>query len=113
MYRDSWDISSQGPTAANSALAASHCLIVVCSPAAAGNHYVNEAVRWAFDQGPKLVVVKDGPRGAWAGDGKQTVGQLVKAQGAVVNGFVLYVVGEGIEKKKDDFAAEVAAMAKT
>ena len=47
------------------------------------------------------------------GDGKQTVGQLVKAQAAVVNGFVLFVVGEGIEKKKDDFAAEVAAMAKT
>ena len=47
------------------------------------------------------------------GDGKQTVGQLVKAQGAVVNGFVLFVVGEGIEKKKEDFAAEVAAMAKT
>ncbi len=47
------------------------------------------------------------------GDGKQTVAQLVKAQDAAVNGFVLFVVGEGIEKKKDDFAAEVAAMAKT
>jgi elongation factor Ts len=46
------------------------------------------------------------------GDGKETVEHLVKAHGAVVNGFVLYVVGEGIEKKKDDFAAEVAAMAK-
>ena len=46
------------------------------------------------------------------GDGKQTVGQLVKAQGATVNDFVLFVVGEGIEKKKDDFAAEVAAMTK-
>jgi len=46
------------------------------------------------------------------GDGKETVGQLVKAQGAVVNDFVLFVVGEGIEKKKDDFAAEVAAMTK-
>jgi len=46
------------------------------------------------------------------GDGKQTVGQLVRAQGAVVNDFVLFVVGEGIEKKKDDFAAEVAAMTK-
>jgi elongation factor Ts len=46
------------------------------------------------------------------GDGKETVGQLLKAQGAAVNGFVLFVVGEGIEKKKDDFAAEVAAMAK-
>ena len=46
------------------------------------------------------------------GDGKQTVEQLLKGQGASVNGFVMYVVGEGIEKKKDDFAAEVAAMAK-
>jgi elongation factor Ts len=46
------------------------------------------------------------------GDGKQTVADLLKAQGATVNDFVLFVVGEGIEKKKDDFAAEVAAMAK-
>jgi elongation factor Ts len=46
------------------------------------------------------------------GDGKQTVGDLVKAQGATVNDFVLFVVGEGIEKRKDDFAAEVAAMAR-
>jgi len=46
------------------------------------------------------------------GDGKQTVGDLLKAQGASVHGFDLYVVGEGLEKKKDDFAAEVAAMAK-
>jgi elongation factor Ts len=46
------------------------------------------------------------------GDGKQTVEQLLKANGATVHGFTLYVVGEGIEKKKDDFAAEVAAMAK-
>jgi elongation factor Ts len=41
---------------------------------------------------------------------KETVDAIVKAQGARVNGFVLYVVGEGIEKRKDDFAAEVAAM---
>jgi len=47
------------------------------------------------------------------GDGKETVGQLVKGQGATVNDFVLFVVGEGIEKKKDDFAAEVAAMTRT
>ena len=46
------------------------------------------------------------------GDGKQSVEQLIKARGATINGFTLYVVGEGIEKKKDDFAAEVAAMAK-
>jgi elongation factor Ts len=44
------------------------------------------------------------------GDGKETVEQLLKRSGATVNGFTLYVVGEGIEKKKDDFAAEVAAM---
>jgi elongation factor Ts len=43
---------------------------------------------------------------------KETVASLVKAQGATVNGFVLYVVGEGIEKRKDDFAAEVAALSR-
>ena len=46
------------------------------------------------------------------GDGKQTVADLLKTQGATVNDFVLFVVGEGIEKKKDDFAGEVAAMTK-
>jgi elongation factor Ts len=46
-----------------------------------------------------------------AEDGKQTIEQLLKARGATVNGFVLYVVGEGIEKKQSDFAAEVAAQA--
>ncbi len=46
------------------------------------------------------------------GDGKQTVGDLLKSQVATVNAFVLFVVGEGIEKRKDDFAAEVAAMAR-
>jgi elongation factor Ts len=44
---------------------------------------------------------------------KETVGRLVQAQGARVNGFILYVVGEGIEKRKDDFAAEVAAMSRS
>src|SRR5690606_19814582 len=42
-------------------------------------------------------------------DDKQTVEQLLKAKGAAVQQFVLYVVGEGIEKKSNDFAAEVAA----
>jgi elongation factor Ts len=46
-----------------------------------------------------------------AEDGKQTIEQLLKAKGATVNHFVLYVVGEGIEKKQSDFAAEVAAQA--
>ena len=40
---------------------------------------------------------------------KQTVEQMLKAAGTSVKGFTLYVVGEGIEKKVDDFAAEVAA----
>jgi elongation factor Ts len=40
---------------------------------------------------------------------KQTVEQMLKAVGTTVKGFTLYVVGEGIEKKVDDFAAEVAA----
>jgi elongation factor Ts len=46
-----------------------------------------------------------------AEDGKQTIGQLLKAKGAKVNGFTLYIVGEGIEKKVSDFAAEVAEQA--
>ncbi|MDR3087457.1 MAG: translation elongation factor Ts [Azoarcus sp.] len=46
-----------------------------------------------------------------AEDGKQTVEQLLKAKGASVAGFTLYVVGEGIEKKSSDFAAEVAQQA--
>ena len=40
---------------------------------------------------------------------KQTVEQMLKAASTTVKGFTLYVVGEGIEKKIDDFAAEVAA----
>lgn len=46
-----------------------------------------------------------------AEDGKQTIEQLLKAKGAKVASFTLYVVGEGIEKKVNDFAAEVAAQA--
>jgi elongation factor Ts len=40
---------------------------------------------------------------------KQTVEQMLKAAGTTIKGFTLYVVGEGIEKRADDFAAEVAA----
>ncbi|MFZ2738547.1 MAG: translation elongation factor Ts [Burkholderiaceae bacterium] len=40
---------------------------------------------------------------------KQTVEQMLKAAATTVKSFTLYVVGEGIEKKADDFAAEVAA----
>ena len=40
---------------------------------------------------------------------KQSVEQMLKTAGTSVKSFTLYVVGEGIEKKVDDFAAEVAA----
>ena len=42
-------------------------------------------------------------------DDKVTIAQLLKSKNASVADFVLYVVGEGIEKRVDDFAAEVAA----
>jgi elongation factor Ts len=42
-------------------------------------------------------------------DDKQSVDQLLKAKKASVAAFALYVVGEGIEKKKDDFVSEVMA----
>lgn len=40
---------------------------------------------------------------------KQSVEQMLKEKGASISRFALYVVGEGIEKKSEDFAAEVAA----
>jgi elongation factor Ts len=46
---------------------------------------------------------------AFVKNDKQTVEQMLKERATKVNGFTLYVVGEGIEKKVDDFAAEVAA----
>ncbi|MFC3146892.1 translation elongation factor Ts [Piscinibacterium candidicorallinum] len=42
---------------------------------------------------------------------KETVEQMLKSKGTKINGFTLFVVGEGIEKKTTDFAAEVAAQA--
>ena len=44
-----------------------------------------------------------------AEDGKQTIEQLLKTKGATVSSFQMFVVGEGIEKKVEDYAAEVAA----
>jgi elongation factor Ts len=46
---------------------------------------------------------------AFVKNDKQTVEQMLKAANTTVKSFTLYVVGEGIEKKVDDFAAEVAA----
>jgi elongation factor Ts len=45
-------------------------------------------------------------------DDKQTVEQLLKSKSARARAFYLYVVGEGLEKRKDDFVAEVMAQAK-
>jgi len=44
-----------------------------------------------------------------AEDGKQTIEQLLKSKSASVTAFQMFIVGEGIEKKVEDYAAEVAA----
>lgn len=46
-------------------------------------------------------------------DPDQTVEQLLKSAGAKVHRFVRYEVGEGIEKKQENFAEEVMAQAKS
>ncbi len=46
---------------------------------------------------------------AFVKNDKQTVEQMLKAANTTVKNFVMFVVGEGIEKRQDDFAAEVAA----
>ena len=46
---------------------------------------------------------------AFVKNDKQTVEQMLKERATKIRSFTLYVVGEGIEKKVDDFAAEVAA----
>jgi elongation factor Ts len=46
---------------------------------------------------------------AFVKNDKQTVEQMLKSAGTTVKAFSMYIVGEGIEKKVDDFAAEVAA----
>jgi elongation factor Ts len=49
----------------------------------------------------------------WVHDGKSRVKDIVKNAGATVTGFERFALGEGIEKPKEDFAAEVAATAGT
>ena len=46
---------------------------------------------------------------AFVKNDKQTVEQMLKEKGTTLTGFTMYIVGEGIAKKVDDFAAEVAA----
>jgi elongation factor Ts len=45
-------------------------------------------------------------------DNDQLIGQLLKTAGATVNQFIRYEVGEGLEKRNDNFAEEVMAQAK-
>ncbi len=47
----------------------------------------------------------------WVHDGESRVRAVAKKAGVTLTGFVRYALGEGIEKPKDDFAAEVAATA--
>ena len=47
----------------------------------------------------------------WVHDGESRVRAVVKKAGVTLTGFVRFQLGEGIEKPKDDFAAEVAATA--
>ena len=47
----------------------------------------------------------------WVHDGESRVRAVVKKAGVSLTGFVRFQLGEGIEKPKDDFAAEVAATA--
>ncbi|MGC9162146.1 MAG: translation elongation factor Ts [Thiomonas sp.] len=46
---------------------------------------------------------------AFVKNDKQTVGQMLKAANTTVHDFAIFVVGEGIEKKSENFAEEVAA----
>jgi elongation factor Ts len=47
----------------------------------------------------------------WVHDGESRVRAVLKKAGVALTGFTRYQLGEGIEKPKDDFAAEVAATA--
>ena len=46
---------------------------------------------------------------AFVKNDKQSIEQMLKEKATTVKAFTMYVVGEGIEKRQDDFAAEVAA----
>ncbi|MDB0048204.1 translation elongation factor Ts [Burkholderiaceae bacterium] len=46
---------------------------------------------------------------AFVKNDKQTIAQMLKENATTVSAFTMYIVGEGIEKKVGDFAAEVAA----
>ena len=45
-------------------------------------------------------------------DDKVTIDSLLKNNNATIHSFYIYIVGDGIEKKEEDFASEVAAASK-
>jgi len=69
-------------------------------------HIVEKMVEGAVQKFLKEVTLLGQP---FVKNDKQSIEQLLKSKGAAVAGFTLYVVGEGLEKRKDDFVSEVMA----
>ena len=69
-------------------------------------HIVEKMVDGAVQKFLKEVTLLGQP---FVKNDKQSVEQLLKSKGAAVAGFALYVVGEGLEKRRDDFVSEVMA----
>ncbi|WP_018658679.1 translation elongation factor Ts [Allofustis seminis] len=95
-------------------------------PAEIREHEMSVLIEQAKNEGkPENIVEKmvQGRLHKWLGeislvdqpyvkDNDQSVGQYAKANGATIKEFVRFEVGEGIEKRKEDFAAEVASQMK-
>jgi elongation factor Ts len=69
-------------------------------------HIVEKMVDGAVQKFLKEVTLLGQP---FVKNDKQSIEQLLKSKAAVVAGFALYVVGEGLDKRKDDFVSEVMA----
>lgn len=69
-------------------------------------HIVDKMVDGAVQKFLKEVTLLGQP---FVKNDKQSIEQLLKSKGAAVAGFALYVVGEGLEKRKDNFVSEVMA----
>jgi len=69
-------------------------------------HIVEKMVEGAVQKFLKEVTLLGQP---FVKNDKQSIEQLLKSKGAAVAGFTLYVVGEGLEKRKDNFVSEVMA----
>jgi len=69
-------------------------------------HIVEKMVDGAVQKFLKEVTLLGQP---FVKNDQQSIEQLLKSKGAAVAGFALYVVGEGLEKRKGDFVSEVMA----